>query len=268
MIKVVIRFSYGLNRTFALLSKSDMAVFSNNPLPHVDRVLKSLQAKKVIQMKLTGTRGLLKITFNKHYRDWRIDQTLRREPGYFAKVDQKIVNHLSMLESSHYQNGNLTYQNGNPEVTKVVTGTLPEWEVASYRNGNQNQDQDSDNIHESTAERHNKTYKDRDISAALLLQTTLPSLLETHPYFSSLCHEETFWNTLIAAYPRLDLPAEIRKMTAWLIANPDRKPEDYKRFIQAWLAREDRKENEHGTRRDNPEEKPAPFSDIPPELIA
>ena len=80
---------------------------------------------------------------------------------------------------------------------------------------------------------------------------------------------------LAAAYPDQDVPAQVRRMTAWLMANPKRRPKDYKRFIQGWLAREERKESAHGKpypdpprrdRRDS-EEEPPPFSDFPPELV-
>ena len=91
---------------------------------------------------------------------------------------------------------------------------------------------------------------------------------DNHPFFASLTEDHAFWGALAAAYPHQDIPAQVRKMTAWLMANPKRRPRDYKRFIQGWLAREERKENAHGKSRANPEEIPAPFSDIPPELIA
>ena len=96
-----------------------------------------------------------------------------------------------------------------------------------------------------------------------------------HPFFAPLADDHVFWKTLSSAYPDQDIPAQIRKMTAWLMANPKRRHKDYKRFIQAWLAREERKESTHGReypdprRRDrlDPEEEPPPFSDFPPELV-
>ena len=91
---------------------------------------------------------------------------------------------------------------------------------------------------------------------------------DDHPFFAPLIDDHAFWRTLASAYPDQEIPAQVRKMTAWLMANPKRKHKDYKRFIQAWLAREERKENAHGKHRTDSEESPAPFSDIPPELIA
>jgi len=79
----------------------------------------------------------------------------------------------------------------------------------------------------------------------------LDTLLDAHPFFSALKNETDFWDALAVAYPDQDIPAQLRKMTAWLIANPRRRPKNYKRFIQAWLAREERKEKDHGIKRWN-----------------
>ena len=100
-------------------------------------------------------------------------------------------------------------------------------------------------------------------------------VLDDHPFFATLADDHVFWRTLTSAYPDQDIAAQIRKMTAWLMANPKRRHKDYKRFIQAWLAREERKENAHGREypdphrrdRNDPEEEPPPFSDFPPELV-
>jgi hypothetical protein len=98
---------------------------------------------------------------------------------------------------------------------------------------------------------------------------------DNHPFFAPLLDDHDFWRALAAAYPDQDIPAQVRRMTAWLMANPKRKHKDYKRFIQGWLAREERKENAHGSEypdprrsdRNDPEEEPPPFSDFPPELV-
>jgi len=96
----------------------------------------------------------------------------------------------------------------------------------------------------------------------------LADLLDDHPFFSGLKMDVDFWNALAAAFPDQDIPMQINRITAWLIANPNKRYKNYKRFIQGWLSREERKENDHGKIRDDSEERPAPFSDIPPELIA
>jgi hypothetical protein len=107
--------------------------------------------------------------------------------------------------------------------------------------------------------------QDPDDPVADPAMCTIP---DDHPLFAPLADDHAFWNALASAYPDQNIPAQVRKMTAWLMANPKRRHKDYKRFIQGWLAREERKENDHGKHRTDSEESPAPFSDIPPELIA
>ena len=85
MIKVVIRFSYGMNRTFALLSKSDLARFMNEHLPNVDGIMKSLLARGVIRVESPGSKGPLRLSLNKRYREWRVDQALQKDPDFFGK---------------------------------------------------------------------------------------------------------------------------------------------------------------------------------------
>ena len=261
LLKVIVRFSYGLNRTFALLSKTDLAHFMNDHLPNVEPVIKSLQAKNVIKVEADSTRGLLRLTLNKHYEDWQVNQTLKRDSEYFEKVVRKMFNNTKVLDDQTDQIDNLTDQSDDP----------------GYKIYNQNHHQASEIKEELPSGIHNKnTYEDICISTTSLFAQSLSSLLTDHPFFAGLIHDETFWNALLAAYPDQDIIVQLRKMTAWLIANPEKKRPNRKRFIQAWLAKEERKEKEHGKTspeqrrrdRDDSEEKPAPFSDIPPELIA
>ena len=261
LLKVIVRFSYGLNRTFALLSKTDLAHFMNDHLPNVEPVIKSLRAKNVIKVEADSTRGLLRLTLNKHYEDWQVNQTLKRDSEYFEKVVRKMFNNTKVLDDQTDQIDNLTDQSDDP----------------GYKIYNQNHHQASEIKEELPSGIHNKnTYEDICISTTSLFAQSLSSLLTDHLFFAGLIHEETFWNTLLAAYPDQDIIVQLRKMTAWLIANPEKKRPNRKRFIQAWLAKEERKEKEHGKTspeqrrrdRDDSEEKPAPFSDIPPEPIA
>ncbi|HLE17329.1 MAG TPA: replication protein [Syntrophales bacterium] len=298
LLKVIVRFSYGLNRTFALLSKTDLAHFMNDHLPNVEPVIKSLQAKNVIKVEADSTRGLLRLTLNKHYEDWHVNQTLKRDSEYFEKVVRKMFNNAKVLDdqmdqidnltdqsddpgyksyNQTYKNDNQGYKIDNHEVINSITKRLSDLSPPGYKIYNQNQHQASEIKEENPSGIHNKnTYEDICISTTSLFAQSLSSLLTDHPFFAGLIHDETFWNALLAAYPDQDIIVQLRKMTAWLIANPEKKRPNRKRFIQAWLAKEERKEKEHGKTspeqrrrdRDDSEEKPAPFSDIPPELIA
>ena len=53
-------------------------------------------------------------------------------------------------------------------------------------------------------------------------------------YFSVNGLQLATWH---AAYPHLDIYAEIRKMCVWLDANPKRRKKNYDRFIVGWLNR-------------------------------
>jgi len=53
------------------------------------------------------------------------------------------------------------------------------------------------------------------------------------------------------AYPACDVRAELRKMKAWLLANPDKRKKNYKRFIINWLSRQqDRGGTKKGSKKD------------------
>jgi len=286
MIKVIIRFSYGMNRTFAYLSKSDLACFMNDHLPNVDKVMKSLQARGVVKVDATAPREPLRLSLNKRYREWRVDQTLKKDRDFFNKVVKRMFGDVNIpgrkgyqFDNSTYQSDHSGYQVDNQEIINSITNKLSDQSQTGYQNNNLMPDQASDIVDEKPAGIHKKTIKKTlaDInSSTLSLGTTSPSPVpDDHPFFSPLAEDHVFWSALAAAYPGQDIAAEIRKMTAWLVANPQRKHKDYKRFIQAWLAREERKEHPHGKEsterhrsdRVNPEEEPPPFSDFPPERV-
>ena len=273
MIKVVIRFSYGMNRNVALLSKSDLARFMNEHLPNVDRVMKSLLARGVIRVEATDFKGLLRLSLNKHYQEWQVDQALRRDPDFFGKVVRRIFGGDAAPDETGYQSDKSGDQNDNVEIINSITSRLSDRQPGGYQSDNLLQVQPSGTVQEKPSGRHKKTIEDIEPSTSL---ANVPSPVPVdHPFFGPLSADDAFWNALAAAYPGQDIAAQIRRMTAWLMANPKRRPKDYKRFIQGWLAREEREETVHGREypkksrsdREDPEEEPPPFSDFPPELV-
>jgi len=56
------------------------------------------------------------------------------------------------------------------------------------------------------------------------------------------------------AYPGVNLASEYKKMSAWLSANPQKRPKNYPRFINNWLAREQDRVAMRGSK-----QAPAPF---------
>ena len=266
MIKVVIRFSYGMNRSFALLSKSDLARFMNEHLPNVDKILKALLARGVIRLEAAGAKGPLRLFLNKRYREWQVDQALRKDPDFFGKVARRMFGDGAALDETGYQFDKPGDQNDNVEVIDSITDGLSDRELGDDRSDNRNHDQDAETVYDIPSGRHKQTKEDIGLSTS---SVKVPSPVpDGHPFFAPLIGDQPFWNALAVAYPAQHIPAQVRKMTAWLMANPKRRHRDYKRFIQAWLAREEREEKAHGKSRTDDRENPAPFSDIPPELIA
>ena len=121
IIKVILRFSYGVGKKYAVLSKSEISYFSNIQLPNVNKVLKALETKQVIKTEQADTRGFLIIWFNKHYLDWNVKQTPIDE-DFYQKLQQTLSRNLS--ERGDQLNGKITQLNAkitslNPKITKL-----------------------------------------------------------------------------------------------------------------------------------------------------
>lgn len=144
MIKVVIRFSYGMNRSFALLSKSDLAWFMNEHLPNVDKILKALLAWGVIRWEATGAKGHLRLFLNKRYREWQVDQALRKDPDFFGKVARRMFGDGAAPDETGYQFDKPGDQNDNVGVIDSITDGLSDREPGGDRSDNRKQDQDSE----------------------------------------------------------------------------------------------------------------------------
>jgi len=121
IIKVILRFSYGVGKKYAVLSKSEISYFSNIQLPNVNKVLRALETKQVIKTEQADTRGFLIIWFNKHYLDWNVKQTPIDE-DFYQRLQQTLSRNLS--ERGDQLNGKITQLNAkitslNPKITKL-----------------------------------------------------------------------------------------------------------------------------------------------------
>jgi len=223
-----------------------------------------------------GIRGRYRL--NKFYHLWKVRVPLRDNPAYkdlLWKAVGRQVNfiHSDEVKTTYKSSGNLTVIGQNDLKKEVETTQIDRSKQPKIF---------ADSLSESSTcgplkkkKRKGKENKDEEVFTYFFCRD-LAALLDGHPFFASLKMDADFWNALAAAYPDQDIPNQINRMTAWLIANPNKRYKNYKRFIQGWLSRAERKENDHGKTcpeqrrrdRDDSEEKPAPFSDIPPELIA
>jgi len=147
IIKVVLRFSYGTGKKYALLSKSEMAAFSNMGLSHVGETLSSLESKKIIQVEPGPTPGILKIQVNKHYLDWDLKQNLRKRTDFYQSLRRTLIRNIASGETGEGRSAyDPVHRPEVPELRSEVPKTgsqvpesgseLPETGTPTSRNGN------------------------------------------------------------------------------------------------------------------------------------
>ena len=285
LIDVQMRFSFGCGpKTFTSLTKSEYATLANLDWSDVHRALQWLLEKKIFEQ---DKRDMKRYRLNKYYRDWIVQVGLRDLPDYKNHLRRMVKKHLGLSGETPEQPGETPdpQPGKSPDAasspiwrnTRRPSGETPDGDLAkrqTERGDSSLQSGGCDLLKKK--ERKGKENKDHEEVYSYFFCRDLADLLEGHPFFSGLKSDADFWNALAAAYPDQDIPMQINRMTAWLIANPNKRYKNYKRFIQGWLSRAERKENDHGKTgpeqrrgdRDDPQERPAPFSDIPPELIA
>jgi len=277
LIDVQMRFSFGCGpKTFTSLTKSEYASLANLDWSDAHRALQWLLEKKIFEQ---DERDMKRYRLNKYYRKWLVRVGLRDIPEFKNHLTKMVKKHLSLSGASPDQPGetpdelpgkspdeatSLIWQN-----TRRPSGESPDDDLAKRQTELADSPLQSDGCDLlKKKKRKGKENKDLEEVYSYFFCRDLADLLDDHPFFSGLKTDVDFWNALAVAFPDQDIPMQINRITAWLIANPNKRYKNYKRFIQGWLSREERKENDHGKIRDDSEERPAPFSDIPPELIA
>jgi len=281
LIDVQMRFSFGCGpNKFTSLTKSEYASLANLDWSDAHRALQWLLEKMIFEQ---DERDMKRYRLNKYYRKWLVRVGLRDIPAFKDHLNKMVKKHLTLSGISPDRSGE------TPEIqpgkspdeasslwqnTRRQSGEMPDDDLA-----NRQMERVSSSLQSDTCDLLKKKKikgKENKEEDKYFFCRDLDNLLDGHPFFSGLKTDVDFWNALAAAYPDVDIPAQINRMTAWLIANPNKRYKNYKRFIQGWLSRAERKENDHGKicpeqrrrNRDDSEERPAPFSDIPPELIA
>jgi len=283
LIDVQMRFSFGCGpKTFTSLTKSEYAALANLDWSDTHRALQWLLEKKIFEQ---DERDMKRYRLNKYYRDWQVQVGLRDLQDYKNHLSRMVKKHLGLSGKTPEQSGETPdpQPGKTPEAADVLiwrntrrpSGEMPDGDLAkrqTVRGGSSLQSGGCDLLKKK--KRKGKENKDEEVYSYFFCRD-LAGLLDCHLFFSGLKNETDFWNALAAAFPDQDIPMQINRMTAWLIANPNKRYKNYKRFIQGWLSRAERKENDHGREypdphrrdRNDPEEEPPPFSDFPPELV-
>jgi len=80
-------------------------------------------------------------------------------------------------------------------------------------------------------------HKDTKVSFSQTKKNTNPKIefnFEERKWLNITIEDKSGWLT---AYPACDIDQELRKMREWLLANPDKKKKNYRRFIVNWLVK-------------------------------
>lgn len=286
LIDVQMRFSFGCGpRSFTSLTTKDFAGLADLDWSNAHRAIIWLVEKGIFERD-PDCPGRYRL--NKLYHCWEVRVPLRDDPGYTEILKRTVRRSVdSTDEPVKTTDASVEMTDGMPAASTGVcqNGICPsvettDGELSKRQTGGGDSPSDTKrcglrkkSLKKGKEKREfGSCYADQEPVSPLAGPSPIP---DDHPFFAPLSGDLAFWNALNAAYPDQDLPAHIRRMTAWLMANPKRRPKDYKRFIQGWLAREERKETAHGRAypeksrrdRDDPEEEPPPFSDFPPELV-
>ena len=284
LIDVQMRFSFGCGpKSFTSLTPNDFACLSDLDWSNAYRAITWLIDKNIFE-KDPEKSGRYRL--NKLYHQWEVKVPLRDNPAYNEMLKKTVRRSVDLTDEP------VKTTDASVETTDDLPVDLPavcqndrclSVKTTDSHLSKQQMTCANSPSEPETCELLKKVLKkgkeSKDISSSYANQGSadpVPSPVpDDNPFFAPLADDHAFWNALTSAYPDQDIAAQVRKMTAWLMANPKRRHKDYKRFIQAWLAREERKENAHGSEypdtrrrdRDDPEEEPAPFSDFPPELV-
>ncbi len=281
LIDVQMRFSFGCGpKTFTALTTKDFAFLSDLDWSNAYRAIIWLLDKNIFE-KDPDHSGRYRL--NKLYRQWTVKVPLRDKPAYAERLRKTVRLSVDSTDAPVEMTDDLpadlpvVCQNDRCLSVETTDGHLSKRQMTFADSPSESETYD---IRKKGLKKGKERkeylhrYANQDSDAPVVDPATSP-VLDNHPFFALLAGDHTFWKALVSAYPDQNIPAQIRRMTAWLTANPKRRPKDYKRFIQGWLAREERKESIHGrpypdpprrNRRD-PEEEPPPFSDFPPELV-
>ncbi len=268
LIDVQMRFSFGCGpKTFTSLTTKDFAGLSDLDWSNAYRAITWLVEKSIFE-KDPENSGRYRL--NKLYHQWEVKVPLRDNPAYNEMLKKTVRRAVYLTDASVETTDDLRVdlspvcQNDRCLSVETTDGDLSKRQTD--RGDTPLQSYGCGLLKKKKIK--GKENKDHEEVYSYFFCRDLAGLLEGHPFFSCLKNDAGFWNALAAAYPDQDIPMQINRMTAWLIANPNKKYKNYKRFIQGWLSRAARKENDYGKTRDDFAERPAPFSDIPPELIA
>ena len=204
VIDFIIRNTYGYHKDYNNLKTSFIAKELGTTACRISQLLKRLQDKNII------VKDGNEILFNKHYDEWKIIKL----PNNFTKKFQ-IVETLQPVEIANSCNKTLQIVETNIANSCNIDNKQKQLETEGNDTLNKtikyNIKKEERNIKERKIIFNNKTFKFENIPKEKIDKWT-----------------EAF---------NLNIEQELKRMEAWLAANPNKRKKNYEKFIVNWLSR-------------------------------
>jgi phage replication O-like protein O len=213
VIDFIIRNTYGYHKESNTLRTSFIAKELETTLSNISKILKRLEEKNII------IRDGSEITINKHYQEWRESKL----PYHKSKLFRgKFANSSNIAISGNIANS------GNKTLQSVATNIAISGNIEPEQK--QLETEPVDVLNKTLKYNINKTIK-REINIKERKITFNNQIFK----FENIPKEKIEkWKE---AYLYCNVDIEIKKMEAWLAANPERLKKNYEKFIVNWLSR-------------------------------
>ena len=230
VIDFIIRNTYGYHKDYNNLKTSFIAKELGTTACRISQLLKRLQDKNII------VKDGDEILFNKHYNDWKIIKL----PNNFTKKFQIVETPQPISNSC-----NKTFQ---PVETSISNScNIDHEQKQSETEGNDclnktikyNINKEERNIKERKIIIKNpflneKDFKEKEDEKKCHAPAKISFNNQTFKFENIPKEKMDRWKE---AFPLLNVEVELKKMEAWLSANPKNKKVNYERFIVNWLGR-------------------------------
>lgn len=199
VIDFIIRYAYGYQKNIAVLKTSFIAKELGTTADNISHILKRLENKNII------LRNFEDILINCHYEEWK---------------NLKLPNRFNIKNKSSCKNSkesaNIGIDNSINKELKIASMSID-----NIINMNDKQNQlkaNSDSFLNKNINKNNNIYFNGKTFK-----------------FENIPREKI--DKWCKAFPIIDVEQELKKMEAWLSANPKRRKKNYEKFIVNWLLR-------------------------------
>jgi len=227
VITFILRYTYGYKKEITSLKTSFIAKKLGTTPDYISHILKRLENKNII------IRDGNEILFNKHYNDWKQVKLPYHKSELFKG---KVVNSINIVNSI-----NKTLQTVSTGIVNSIKVDHEEKQSETERNDclnktllNKTLNKEERNIKERNIFIKNPFLNEKDFKEREKVPAKIFFNNQTFKFENIPKEKLEKWKE---AFPLANVEVELKKMEAWLSANPKNKKENYERFIVNWLGR-------------------------------